>query len=80
LDKELQTYCENYFALFRMDGFQTLLKELRDQVENINSVEYTRDANDLFFRKGQLNVIAYMLNLEQTINRIYEEAQNGPEG
>jgi len=63
-----------------MDGFQTLLKELRDQVENINSVEYTRDANDLFFRKGQLNVIAYMLNLEQTINRIYEEAQNGPEG
>ena len=39
----------------------------------INSVEATKDANDLYMRKGQINVLAYILNLESTTNANYEE-------
>jgi hypothetical protein len=39
----------------------------------INSVEATKDENDLFVRKGQLNVLAYLINFETTTNNNYEE-------
>ena len=39
----------------------------------INSVEATKDAEDLYMRKGQINVLAYILNLESTTNTNYEE-------
>ena len=39
----------------------------------INSVEATKDQNDLYVRKGQLNVLAYLINFETTTNNNYEE-------
>jgi len=40
---------------------------------SINSVEAVKDANDMNFRKGQLNILAYLLNLEPAITNSYEE-------
>ena len=48
-------------------------KELNDNALVINSVEATKDADDLYMRKGQINVLAYILNLESTTNTNYEE-------
>jgi len=38
-------------------------------------VEKARDLEDLMFRKGQLSVIATLLNLPDTINMAYTELQ-----
>ncbi len=42
----------------------------------INSVEYTKDVNDLFFRKGQLSVLADILNLESAMNHVQEDSSD----
>ncbi len=76
MDQETQQYYDNYFTLFSTDGWKQLIEELKQNALVINSVEATKDANDLYVRKGQLNVLAYLLNLEAATNTNYDELNN----
>lgn len=75
MDKETEEYYNKYFDLFGNDGWKQLIEELKQNALSINSVEATKDANDLYVRKGQLNVLAYLLNFESTLNTNFEELQ-----
>ena len=79
MDQENQAYYDNYFSLFMTDGWKQLMEDFGSNVANINSVEATKDAEDLQFRKGQLNVLAHLLNLENIMTTNYEEATKAPE-
>jgi len=72
LDHETEQYYNKYFDLFNTAGKQ-LIEELQQNALVINSVEATKDENDLYVRKGQLNVLAYLINFEATTNNNYEE-------
>jgi len=73
MDQDTQKYYECYFDLFNNPGWKQLIEELKQNALVINSVEATKDQNDLYVRKGQLNVLAYILNFETTTNNNYEE-------
>ena len=73
LDQETEQYYNKYFDLFNTDGWKQLIEELQQNALLINSVEATKDQNDLYVRKGQLNVLAYILNFETATNTNYEE-------
>ena len=73
MNQETQKYYDNYFSLFMTDGWKQLTEDFSGNVANINSVESTKDAEDLQFRKGQLNILAYLLNLEHIITNNYDE-------
>lgn len=75
MDKETEEYYNKYFDLFGNDGWKQLIEELKQNAIAINSVEATKDGNDLYLRKGQLNVLAYMLNFEATLNNNFDELQ-----
>lgn len=72
---ELEEYYNNYFELFRTSGWKQLIEELQTNAVSINSVEATKDSDDLYFRKGQIAVLAYILNLEDFTNKGFEDAQ-----
>ena len=74
-DNELETYFEQMNALFRTEGWKALIKDLSINVPLINSVESTKDDKDLYFRKGQLNILGTILNLEETTRIGQEESQ-----
>ena len=74
MDKETQEYYDKYFSLFMTDGWKQLMEDFGSNVANINSVEATKDSEDLQFRKGQLNVLGHLLNLENIMTTNYEEA------
>lgn len=74
MDQENQAYYDKYFSLFMTDGWKQLMEDFGSNVANINSVEATKDSEDLQFRKGQLNILAHLLNMESIINTNYEEA------
>lgn len=61
--------------MFRTDGWKVLMDELRNNALQINSVEVTKDNDDLNFRKGQLNILAFILNMESTVEH-YVEGSN----
>lgn len=73
LDQETQQYYDNYFTLFSTDGWKQLIEEFKQNALVINNVEATKDSNDLYMRKGQINVLAYVLNLESTTSTNYDE-------
>jgi hypothetical protein len=78
VDKETQEYYDNYFSLFTTDGWKQLMQDFGNNALQINSVEAVKDADDMYFRKGQLNVLAHLINMENIVSTNYEEA-NKPE-
>lgn len=81
-DVELEKYYRSFEDMFRSDGWKNLLDDLRGSALNLNSIEACKDEQDLYFRKGQLAVMANLLNLEtqiQTAKEQYEEEQSQSE-
>ena len=74
MDQETQQYYDNYFNLFNTEGWQQLIKDFHADALQINSVDATKNTKDLHFRKGQLNVLAHLLNLQSIVENSYEEA------
>lgn len=74
IDKQLELYYRNMKDMFGSDGWKQLLEDLNSNAVLINSVELTKDSDDLNFRKGQLAVIAGLLNLEAQLEAAEEEA------
>ena len=79
MDQETQQYYDAYFSLFITDGWKQLVQEFTDNAIQINSVEATKDADDMYFRKWQLNILAHLLNLETIVKTNYEEAAKASE-
>ena len=79
MDREVQEYYDKYFSLFLTDGWKQLLEDFNNNAIQINSVEATKDSDDLHFRKGQLNVLAHLLNMENIVKANYEEASKSAE-
>ena len=73
MDQETQQYYDNYFSLFMTDGWKQLVQDFGNNAMQINSVEATKDADDMFFRKGQLNVLAHLINMESIVTNNYDE-------
>ena len=75
-NKELEKYYEDMLAMFRTNGWKVLMEDLQTNGTGINNVEATKDVEDLYFRKGQLYVIATLLNLEEQIRDAYDNLGN----
>ena len=74
MNKDLEVYFNNYFEMFRSEGWKELLKDFQQNVVNINSVEHTTDADNLHFRKGQLAILATIVNLENQMDNAHKNA------
>ena len=74
MDQETQTYYDQYFSLFLTDGWKQLVQDFSNNALQINSLEAVKDSDDMHFRKGQLNVLAHLINMETIVSTNYEEA------
>ena len=74
-DVELEKYYRSFEEMFRTDGWKNLLEDIKGSAEQVNSVEACKDDKDLNFRKGQLVVMANMLNLEAQIESAKEQQE-----
>jgi hypothetical protein len=69
----LEDYYNSMADLFATEGWSNLVSDLADNFSNINQVAVTKDAEDLNFRKGQLNILGFILNLETQISNMHQE-------
>lgn len=76
MDKAEEQYFNDLQDMFMTAGWKQLLEELSANALQINSVKATKDNDDMFFRKGQLNIISFLVNLESTIDHLQEEGSN----
>ena len=73
IDKETEVYYNTYFSLFRNEGYTQLIEDLKNNAAAINSVDSLKDEADMYYRKGQLNVLASLINFETTIDSSFKE-------
>ena len=70
---------EDYYGhmkiMFQQEGWTCLQEDLQENYRVINDVVATTDEKDLHFRKGQMAVLAYLINLEETIRIASEEEE-----
>ena len=74
-NKELEAYYSTYRDLFVTDGWKQLVNDLLQNANVINSVESTKDSEDLYFRKGQLGILAHVINLETQLQAAEEQIE-----
>ena len=70
---ELQKYYDEQFNLMSSVGWKDLMedfKKLRDELDNIRTA---KDAQELHFRQGQLDILDLILNRRQTCEEVYDQ-------
>ena len=67
---EDEKYVNSMYEMFRTDGWKQLLDDLQKNIVNINSVEATKDNEDMWFRKGQLNNLTFITSLEAQVENM----------
>jgi hypothetical protein len=72
-DVKLEKYYRSFEEMFRLEGWKNLLEDIKGSADSVNSVEACQDDKDLYFRKGQLAVMANLLNLEAQIETAKEQ-------
>ena len=76
MDKSDEQYDNDLQDTFMTSGWKELMKELSANALQINSVEAAKDNDDMFFRKGQLNILSFIINLESTVDRLLKEGSD----
>ncbi len=66
-------YVDAMYEMFRTKGWKILIEDLSKNAININSVEATKDSEDLQFRKGQLNILNFLSSLETQVDALDNE-------
>lgn len=79
MDQELEEYFNNYFSLFNTEGFKQLVEELKVNAEALSDIQSVKDAESLFYKKGQIAALATIINLEDTVRASREQAEEEAE-
>lgn len=73
MDKEqLQHYYEETFSMMASKGWKYFVEDMENLRKTVDSVSNTLNAEDLFFKKGQLDILTLIL----TRKKICEESYN----
>jgi len=72
----LQQYYENQFDMMSKHGWTDLIEDLQKIKTSINNLSLVTDAHDLWFRKGQLDILDLLITRKEACAKVYEELQD----
>ena len=72
----LQKYYEESFNTMATQGWADLMEDLNKLKDSLNNLSLVTDTQDLFFRKGQIDILDLLLKRKDTCEQVYEELQN----
>jgi hypothetical protein len=76
VDKDTQDYFDRYFDLFASQGWKQFIEDMEDNRTLMSDLLTVKDANDLYYRKGQLEVLNRIVNFQLAIENAFEEVTN----
>lgn len=72
----LQKYYEEAFNMMATQGWAELMEDLTKLKASLNNLSLVTDTQDLYFRKGQIDILDLILKRKDTCEQVYEELQN----
>ena len=77
LDKKLQSYYENRFSMMATDGWQDLMEDAQNMFNSLNNVLPIQTETDLHLKRGQLDILQWLLSLKAVSEQTYEQLLSG---
>ena len=79
--QETEAYYDAFLDMFASAGWKQLMEETKQNGVSLNNVSDVKDQEQLWYVKGQLNILGNILNLETTVRFAIdqlneEEAEN----
>lgn len=72
---ELQKYYEETFSMMATQGWPMLMEDLTKIKNTVNELSTVLDAQSLFYRQGQLDILNLLLTRKEACERAYEELE-----
>jgi hypothetical protein len=76
LSKDDLEFYERRFDLFAQQGWTDLVEDFEQLKQNLSDLAQISTEQDLWYRKGQIEMINYLLQLKTLTEQAYEEAIN----
>jgi hypothetical protein len=76
MDKELQEYYENRFNTMSTPGWQDFIEDAQELFDVYNKINTADSFEDFHKRKGQLDILQWILSLKSVSEQSYEELKN----
>lgn len=76
MDQELQKYYDDRFSMFVTPGWKDLLEDLESMLEQYEDITKIGDEQTLWYRKGQVDILQYLLSLKAITEKTFEELQD----
>lgn len=75
MDKELQKYYEERFSMMATQGWRDLMEDIEKIKESVDHIGGIDNEKDLWFKKGELSIVSWLLNLKKTSEEVYEQLE-----
>lgn len=76
MNRELQDYYENRFDMMGSRGWKDLIEDVQNLHNAYDKVASIASPDDFYFRKGQLDILQWLLSLKEVSEQTYEELKN----
>lgn len=76
IEKDLQEYYEARFDMMASKGWKQLIEDTQNLFDNYNQITSTDSLEEYHKRKGQLDILQWILSLHSVSEQSYEELQN----
>lgn len=73
MDKDIQEYYEARFDMMASKGWQDFIEDTQKMLDAYNKIERLAGVEDLYYAKGQLDILNWVINLKQTSEEAYKE-------
>ena len=80
IDKKLQKYYESRFSMMSTEGWQDLMEDAQAMFNSLNHVLSIQNETDLMVKKGQLDLLQWLINLKPASEQAYESLINDSAG
>jgi len=75
LDRELQDYYENRFSMMSSQGWVDFIEDTQQLFDTYNKINTADSFEEFHKRKGQLDILQWILTLKTASEQSYEELQ-----
>jgi hypothetical protein len=72
---ELQKFYDSAFSMMATDGWQDLMEDVQKIANSYDKLSSVTETHPLDFRRGQLDILNWMLGLRAAYERAYEELE-----
>lgn len=76
-DKDLDRYYQERFITTGTPGWSEWMEEVKVLRDSYADISHVRNAEELYFRKGQVDILDWILNVRELATSTYDDILEG---